>query len=202
MVTELIWSQDPLDSPEELTVLADHAPGAEVSVDGGAYLPLPLRGLRLAIGPHRMTVRAPGFRTFQADFTMISRRSYSFELSPEDLPRAVGVLLIEPSVQGAIVKIDGRVVSGPNFRVELPAGSHRIEVTAEGYEPQTFAAEVGAGLTKRLTVQLTQASVPTYVWAGAVLMVAVAVSAGVALNSTPPKPPIAEDRKARRGEGR
>ncbi|HEX8243783.1 MAG TPA: hypothetical protein VF541_09815, partial [Longimicrobium sp.] len=67
-------------------------------------------------------------------------------------------------LQGGQVKVDGRGVAATDAqglaRVTVAAGGHQVEVTAIGRHPQAFTAQLAAGETQDLEVQLVPEAVP------------------------------------------
>ena len=73
-----------------------------------------------------------------------------FEVPPE-----VGGLTISCDLEGASVRLDGEPVGRtPLDQLEVAAGSHQLEVTAEGYRPWSTTIEIEAGESTQLVVDL------------------------------------------------
>ena len=164
---------------ETLTVVAPFAPGAEVSIDGGAFELLPVDRRPVGSGLRRLVVRAPGRRTFDGGVFVMQGQPMVFELSPDEFPELMGSAQIDVTARGAVVAIDGVSVDGPPFVRPVAVGPHLVEVSAPGYSPKRFDVQVSADENKRYAVTLTRPGRSPLVW-GAV-GVALAAAAGVAL---------------------
>ncbi len=77
-------------------------------------------------------------------------------------------LLIAPSVNGAVARVDGGApVELPN-RIDVTPGRHSVSIEASGYQPERREVEVGAGESFAIDVRLMQkpALVQPHVGAG------------------------------------
>ena len=106
--------------------------GATVRVDGRVLGPAPRRVDGVSAGSHRVRVEKDGFPPFDRDVHVVPGRSVSVEarLQPP-APR----LLIDSDVAGATVFVDRKLVgTTPVELYDVKAGTHRLNLTAEGYE--------------------------------------------------------------------
>lgn len=67
----------------------------------------------------------------------------------------VGFLLVTASVSGAVLTVDGEVLSSETVPVD--PGEHTIGATKEGYEPASVVTKVAAGETARVTIPMVLA---------------------------------------------
>ena len=67
---------------------------------------------------------------------------------------AMGRLAVKTNVAGAVVRVDGREQRLPGPDLELPAGTHAVEVSAEGYAPFAERVDVLPGERASLDVGL------------------------------------------------
>jgi outer membrane receptor protein involved in Fe transport len=116
-----------LDAPEAETALS--APGS----------------LRTTPGLHRLYVEAPGTAPQQIEVRVPpeGEARVAFKLVP--LPPPSGALVVRSDVDGALVRVDGEV-SGftPAVIDKVRAGTHKLEILAEGREPVSMTVEVRA----------------------------------------------------------
>lgn len=79
------------------------------------------------------------------------------EQALEDARTHIGELLFDIQPAGATVSVDGREIGRAPFSrpMVVPAGSHRVEVTAPGMQPGTRAVTVEGGMTATVRLTLT-----------------------------------------------
>lgn len=119
-----------------------------VGDSSGVARPLPAgahtRPLRLMPGMYLFTVEAPGYPPPGAkklalvsgapvDVTFVLRQGEQ------------GKLTVKPTVEDAVVRVDGVEVGRGEWSGEVPAGQHRIEVSAPGWKTTTADVSVPAG---------------------------------------------------------
>lgn len=110
-------------------------PGAAIFVDDREVGASPLDGpLLLLAGRHEVRVALPGFVTIRRDVQVVTGREMSLDLTLEEEPRQ-GVLTVDSNVTEAVVWIDDEEVGLTGHPLLVDAGSHTIEVRAEGYRP-------------------------------------------------------------------
>src|SRR5208337_4171976 len=74
----------------------------------------------------------------------------------------IGQLLVTANVSGATISVDGR--SEPNWitpyssTIDLPAGTHQVVVSKEGYEDSQRSVTIEAGKTSTVNAPLSGAS--------------------------------------------
>jgi len=129
-------------------------PDAVVRVDGderpgeGAT-----RQIVLDPGGHEVEVSAPGYA---AERRELARDATSLEVR---LGLRPGELELRADVEGAALRVDGEDVGTTHASLTLPAGPHRVEATAEGYE--AFAREVDLPPGERVQVIAQLVPIPS-----------------------------------------
>jgi hypothetical protein len=77
-------------------------------------------------------------------------------------PQATGILSLRVSPRGAVLTLDGQPWgSAADFRREVPAGSHELEISADGYQSQRETVTVPAGGQESLQIALSRLPRPT-----------------------------------------
>lgn len=196
--------------------LAGLPAGAAVRIDGRRAAVRP-EGNLVDAGPRVIEVEATGFRALRRELVARAGESVRVELAPErEAPVAVaepvavappvvaapvvvavaapvGRVVVDPSVAGAVVRIDGVEVGRGHVEREAEAGSHVVEVGMEGYEPFTRTLRVGSTGVTRLDAGLVRRGragwVLPVVIAGSVLVVG-GIVAGVVVATQPTETPI------------
>ena len=146
-----------------VVTMTDHQPfdGATVSVDG---TPLSAaaqkRPIRLAPGIHAFTAHT-------AKFPDPPEKKLSLLAgSPVDATFEMGIptgtLTVTPNVPDALVQVDGTLMSKNSFPLKLPAGPHKIVVSAPGYSTTTaeVAVSAGAGVEYPITLSVPGSEPP------------------------------------------
>jgi hypothetical protein len=131
--------------PGGVDVTADVA-GAVVSVDGRRLGPAPARGEGLAPGRHVVRVEAPGRPPYELEIHVVPgqvTRVAARLSAPASAPvaaapaPAANELRVDSDVPGAQVFVDHQLRGrAPLVLRDVTPGSHRVNVTAEGYEMQ------------------------------------------------------------------
>jgi TonB family protein len=137
-------------------------PGATVSVDGEKIGKTPLDAPDLALGSHEVKLELDSYApatvsvmlTAQAPLTEV-RQTLS-----RTVP-ATGFADLTSNPDAAMVKIDGTSVGMTPLRGhKLNVGRHRVEFSAEGYDPFTGSVTVREGQTARLEATLQARPTP------------------------------------------
>jgi hypothetical protein len=125
---------------------------ARVSVDGVERGTAPL-SLALRPGPHTIRVEREGLQPFEREAQVIPGRTLDLTARLEPpAPR----LLVESDVPGASVFLDRRAVGATPLDLrDVAPGTHRLTVTAEGYEMWSETIEMGAG-QQQVTVRFKE----------------------------------------------
>ncbi len=130
-----------LQAPGEL-IVSSLTEGATLIIDGKPIGTLPLEdSIILLPGEHLVKIVKRGFKDFVG--TIAIAPGETFELEMDLLPWA-GIVRITSNVDGATVKIDGKVEGVTPFDRDVPAGPRVITLSAPGYDDvvrnETFAA--------------------------------------------------------------
>jgi len=111
-----------------------NVPDANIAIDGENYGSPPVTIEPAELGTHTVVVRAPGYREVRRTCSVGPSRNC--DIYAELLPLGVPVR-IEANVSDARLFVDGNLAGPMPWEGDLPAGSHRIEVRAEGYRTHT-----------------------------------------------------------------
>jgi TonB family protein len=131
-------------------------PGATVMVDGQSRGVTPLEVPGLALGSHEVKVELKGF-TPAIQKVELTSQPVDVKLALVRIPPATGVVEIISSPPGAAVSIDGaRAGATPLADLKLKPGTHRVEVTSDGYEPWSTNVSVQPGRSARVEAVLRQ----------------------------------------------
>jgi hypothetical protein len=105
---------------------APAAPGAQVTIDGGAPVPTPVRLHDLPEGKHRYRIEAEGFEPFEGTLQTVRGRNY---LVAPTLQRGDGMVSIRSVPDGLEVWLDGASVGITPLTLEdVPPGKHTVRV--------------------------------------------------------------------------
>jgi outer membrane receptor protein involved in Fe transport len=111
--------------------------GAEVRVDRLDTPPRPARGkLRVMPGEHLVFVSKSGFRGEQLSVQVPPDGAVPIQFRLTPLPPPSGKIVVRASVEGALVRIDGKEMGFTPDVIDVPVGWHQLEVSAEGREPR------------------------------------------------------------------
>lgn len=119
-----------------------------VVVDGVDVGVTPFEGAFPA-GEHQVEGRSPSARAEAVSVTITAGETVAVELAT----RPIGKLEVRVDGGGAI-EVDGEKVGEDRFVAEVAAGTHRVRVTREGYEPAEKTIEVAPGDVHVETVTL------------------------------------------------
>ncbi len=115
---------------------------ASVAVDGEPRGNAPQR-LELPPGPHLVRVTRPGFEAWEREVHVVPGRTARVKARLES---EASVLRIDADVPGANVFLDRKFLgTTPVEARDVAPGPHRLNVSAEGYEPYAESLEVEAG---------------------------------------------------------
>lgn len=153
-------------APSTATVLVDARP-ATVGADG----------LTLDPGRHVIEVSSEGFRTSRREVDLRPGSTVVLDVTLESL--GFGRLVITPSVDTALVRVDGRDWgSGAVDRVIAP-GEHEIEVRAPRFDPFRRTVRVTTESVSRIDARLLAEGTATRTWLIPTLIASGIVIAGV-----------------------
>jgi hypothetical protein len=133
---------------------------AQVSIDGRPLETANNFHRGVSAGDHEVEISALGYETRRETISVTAGVEKSLELTlsklPE-LPPSTGTLEIDiyPTKVTADVAVDGKSLGvGHEFRGELLAGKHDIQVTSPEYEPLTRSITITAGQTTQVPLQM------------------------------------------------
>ena len=115
----------------------------------------------LSAGPHELELSAPGYQSRHETVTVPAGGEKRMEFAlvkppPPPLP-TTGILGLQVSPPTAVVELDGRTAgSAADFRQELSAGPHELEISAPGYQSRRETVTVPAGGEKSLEFALVK----------------------------------------------
>jgi len=133
-------------------------PEAVVTIDGVEYGNPPINIEPAEPGTHSIVVQAPGFRELRRTCTVGPGRNCEIYA---DLNMLGVPVRVEANVAGAQLFIDGDPRGPVPWEGDLPAGSHALEVRAEGYQSHTEQIRLQKSSRVRLIqVVLSIASAP------------------------------------------
>ena len=117
--------------------------GVEVFIDGRSAGTTPIESLEVSPGRRRIEIRSERYQpaAAEADVEGCDRLQ---EVALALAPNWSGVRLSSVPA-GAAVKVDGKTLGQTPVELEIAAGSHEIEVTAERHKPWRERIEVKAG---------------------------------------------------------
>lgn len=128
-------------SPDRARVLVDAVPVGTTPYRGT------IRG-----GFHRVTVELDGRRE-QRDLTVAYAEPVNLELV---LRAPTGTLRVTGEPRGAAIQVDGAWAGAIPARLTLPAGSHAIRVTSQGYSPYEASVDVAADREAQVEARLAR----------------------------------------------
>lgn len=151
---------------------------AQLTIDARAATAGPT-AIPLDPGAHVIDARREGHRPFHQELRLGEgeRREINVRLVEID---DEGRLHVEPSVPAARVMIDGRLAGTGVVDVNVRAGNHQVEITADGFAPLRRTVRVGGTGVVRVDAVLQRPRLNTWVWLGPVIAVGVA---GVSLGA-------------------
>jgi hypothetical protein len=160
--------------------------GAEVRLGdrvlGSTPLPAPMV---LNAEDATLTIKAEGYFPWTRHVTMPPAGDLHLEVALTS-QQTSGLLRLESPVQGALIAVDDAAPTTAPTEVVVPAGTHRLSVSHDGYHPATSSVVVVAGETRTLSLDLEPVSPfykRWYFWTAVAVVVAGGVATGVALTT-------------------
>lgn len=133
----------------------------EVVVDNAVMGRSPWRGL-VAPGEHTVHLRGEGrLGTQPASVTVRLNQVTNLLLLAEELP---ATLRVEPTPAGASVVIDGVSVGRGYWEGALRPGIHRVQIAAQGFEPEVFEVALRADEPRTIRAALEPIAGPPLWW--------------------------------------
>lgn len=124
-------------------------------------------------GSHVIDARRDGHRPFHQELQLSEGERRTIEIRLVEIDDE-GRLHVEPSVLGARVSVDGRFAGTGVVDINVRAGNHQVEITADGFAPLRRTVRVGGTGVVRVDAVLQRPRSSTWVWLGPVLAVGVA----------------------------
>lgn len=115
--------------------------------------------LRLPKGTYTIILELPGFRPVQKPLTVTRSEAFVFTLERQARPAVLDVRApaSNAAASGAQLLVDGAPVGQVPARIEVPAGSHRVEVKKAGFVDWSDTETVAEGDQRQLVVDLQPA---------------------------------------------
>lgn len=145
-----------LDALGEITLSAgnDSSTGATVRIDGQPVGAVPMQQM-VEPGRHLIQIEREGYVTFTQWVQVAGAQQLALPVILERQAPSTGSVLVAADISGAAIYVDGDPRgSTPTVIDNVTAGVHRIEVRADGFQPQTQQVEIRAGERARVEVQL------------------------------------------------
>ncbi|HNN94651.1 MAG TPA: tetratricopeptide repeat protein [Pseudomonadota bacterium] len=163
--------------------------GYSVSIDD---VPLPRAAWGVAIeidpGSHRVAAEGPRLRRYQSSIELRAGGQQRVDLPIQRIATASVALLYRSKPTGLAAYLDDQPLAFDQLEIrhDLDVGHHRVRVTAPGYAPFAWSAELADGEQRTVHVRLSLSG-GTPRWAfytvAATAAVAAAVGAGIAIQS-------------------
>jgi PEGA domain len=138
-----------------------------VSVDGGPKQPVGAFGGQIAAGTHSLEFSADGYQNrlevlaVRAGDEQRLTIALAAQPPPPPPPPTTGLLEVAVAAPGAVLRIDGAAKGAADgFHQQIAAGSHVVEVSADGYETRHDTVTVPAGGEKSLEIALARIPPP------------------------------------------
>ncbi len=138
-------------------------PGANILVNGEARGTSPLDLTPLPIGNYEVRAELRGYSPAAETATIIAEApNVQLKLTLVRTAPPQGSLEVSSDPPGSAVLVDGDPAGQtPVADLKLKPGSHRVEITREGYEPWSGSVTIEAGKKARLEAPLTLIPKPT-----------------------------------------
>lgn len=168
-------------------VLSSSVEGAEIRL-GEKVLGKTRAGqtvLRVNAGRQKLVVSREGYFPFEKDLTLAGGMVETVEAALASRTQSA-VLRITSPIDGARVAVNGGAIGTVPVETFVLAGTHKVALTRDGYEPAETSVVIGAGEKKDVSVPMAQkASVLTRWWFWtAIGVVAVGATTTIVLLST------------------
>ena len=131
-------------------------PGATVTLDGNERGTTPAHLADVPFGAHELKVELKGYAA-ATQSVLLSRQEPRSEVrvALSRTPPATGAAEIASDPPGAVVTLDGTAVGQTPFvDARLKVGTHKVDITKEGYEPWSGTVTVQAGKRARVDARL------------------------------------------------
>jgi hypothetical protein len=135
-------------------------PVAMVSLDGKPAESAADFRQEVSAGSHELEISATGYQGRRETVTVPAggERNMEFALvKPPPPPPTTGTLTLRVSPPVAVLRLDGKPAgSAADFRQEVSAGSHELEISAAGYQSRRETVTVPAGVEKSMEFALIE----------------------------------------------
>lgn len=171
----------------EVSAGNDGARGATVTIDGqpvGTLGAMPVHLDSLPPGRHQIVANHDGFVQFEQWVDVQGGQTVRVTAMLDRSAPTTGSILVSADVQGAPIYMDGTNTSQVTTSVldNVPAGTHTIEIRAEGLPPFSQTVLVQQG--QRAEVRATVRPVSTAPTTGSIAVITEATGAEVRINGT------------------
>jgi hypothetical protein len=143
----------PASAKGRLSVKEKSGKAVRVLVDGVDVGPAPWTG-EVDAGAHEVTLRAPGFGAAPQRVTVDMGKAQEVELTATSQSAPVKIATSDGK---GLIYVDGQLVSEGSFAGDLAAGTHRLKITREGYDPfeEELVVKDKEPLARTITLKLS-----------------------------------------------
>ncbi len=136
--------------------------GARILVDGEPVATAPLTSpLALDVGQRVVRVEASGYEPWETKVAVAGNEQLKVAVA---LVSRAGARLRVAASEGDAVSVDGRPVGSGAWEGALPAGEHRVRVTADGKRPFETVVQLASGGVRSVDVTLEDEAKKPLVW--------------------------------------
>lgn len=141
--------------------IISNAPDAQISIDGAPAGPAPLTKKGLTVGEHVIKGEVSGQPPVEERVTVAAGEEKVVNIRFEGLVKKDGRIVVNSSVGSAEISVDGVSRGAPPVVIEnVPAGTHAIVVSAQGYEDLRTTCETGPGKNCEIVAELKASDTP------------------------------------------
>jgi len=153
----------PPEQPRGMLALHIQPPTAVLRLDGNQVGSAADFRQEIAAGAHELEISAEGYQSRHEAVTVPAggEKSVEFALVMVPPPPTTGILALRVSPPAAVLKLDGKPVgTAADFRQEIAAGAHELEISAEGYQSRHEAVTVPVSGEKSVELALVMVPPP------------------------------------------
>lgn len=136
-------------------------------------------------GPGRLEVSAEGYFPWQRELALPPGGTGSFDVHLASKTTS-GILVVSSAVANALVSVDNKTIGQVPAETTVPAGTHEVMVTREGYEPTKSSVIVSAGERREVNLGLQREAGVLgrwWFWTGVGVVVLSGVAVTIALTT-------------------
>jgi hypothetical protein len=114
-------------------------------------------GQEILTGAHSIEITAAGYQSKRENVTIPAGSEQTMNISLERLPPppTTGTLILAATPADAVLALDGTAMGSANdFRQELSAGTHVVEISAAGYQSKGETVTIAAGTEQPMQIAL------------------------------------------------